>query len=150
MLTREKLEQFLRESHILVIQQSHVCLRLVKELECCFKEHYVVVEWSWKVMLFRQLTRLRDEALDHGTLFFIGLLCRGFRVEVAQLLSHFAEKAVFECFEFAEGQDKRLLVRVGSWSLDKVKHITFLFLCDLTLGDILENSAKRVTHGSEL
>ena len=73
-------------------------------------------------------------------------------VKVSQLLSHLAEQAIFERLELAEGEDLTFatLSRSGSTllfgSLNEVKHVAFLFLRDLTLGNVLEDAAKRVTE----
>ena len=100
-------------------------------------------------MLLRKCLGLVDKTLNLVLLLIFSLIGDICSVKVSQLLSHLAEEAVFERLELAEGEDLTfaglrpsgsLALRFGP--LNEVKHVAFLFLSDLALGDVLEHSAK--------
>ena len=96
-------------------------------------------------MLLRELSCLRDESFDYLFLFFFSLLMRTSSVKIAQLLSHLSEESILKGFEFAQAEHlATLLARFSTFcrTLDEVQNISFLFLSNFTLSDILENTAK--------
>ena len=108
MLLSKKLQQLLRERHILIVEQLDVCLGNIQEFKSCPEQLNVIVEWTWQLMLLRKLTSLRYEGFYLLLFFLFTLVFRPHRVEIAQLFAHFTEKAILKRLKLAKREYLRL------------------------------------------
>ena len=108
MLLSKKLQQLLRERHILIVEQLDIRLGNIQEFKSCPKQLNVIVEWTGQLMLLAKLTSLRYEGLYLLLFFFFALVFGPHRVEIAQLFAHFTEKPILKRLKFAKREYLRL------------------------------------------